>query len=90
MDEEQVENHLQEDLHIKNSGYLDRKHYESHREHVIAGLCLYGDLFAAALGYALKEADLNDSLKIMRYWNHLCEQHAILYKAAEAKQTAIL
>ena len=89
MDLEKIEQELEDDLHIRNSGYLSRSHFEDHRNHVIGGLILFGDLFAMALGYALKEAGLNDSMKIMRYWNNMCEQHAILLKASKAKEEVL-
>lgn len=86
MTDEEQENSLAEENHIKNSGFIDRAHYERHKHEVAHGLMLFGEHFSISLGRALNQANLNDSLKIMRYWNHLCEQHAILFKMKEAKE----
>jgi hypothetical protein len=86
VDDEEIENNLAEENHIRNSGFLDRAHYELHKRYVVGGLGVFGDSFAISLGHTLELADLNDSLKIMRYWNHLCEQHALLFKMKEAKE----
>ena len=88
MDMEQVEKQLEDDVHVKNSGYLNMSHYKRHRKDVIGGLIQFGDHFAMSLGYTLNEANLYDSIKIMRYWNGLCEQHAILQRMSLARLNA--
>jgi hypothetical protein len=88
MDMEAIENSLEEEKHIIESGFLTRSSYSDFRENVIGGLGLYGNRFLVLLGQALKEADTRDSIKIMRYWNQACEQAAMMYRAWKAKESA--
>lgn len=88
MTDEELEISNAEETHIRNSGYIDKAHYERHRADVIDGLILYGDRFAMRLGYALKEANLYDSIKIMRYWAQTCDQMALMNKMLKAKEAA--
>ena len=86
IDDEEIENSLVDANHIRNSGYLDKAHLERHKRDVMLGLWLFGNRFAVCLGHALDAADLYDSIKIMRYWNNLCEQHALLFRMKQAKE----
>jgi hypothetical protein len=88
MDDEEIENKLKDATHLKNSGYMNLQHYEVQKWNVVCGLIKFGNLFAMALGFALFEADLYDSVKIMRYWHQLCEKHALIYKMSQAKEEA--
>jgi hypothetical protein len=88
MDMEHIEIQLEEAQKLQRFGFMSMQHYQEHKEHVIGGLIMYGDMFVMALGYALKEANVEDSLKIMRYWAQTCEQNAILYKMFIAKEKA--
>jgi hypothetical protein len=73
---------------VRKAGFMSYPHYVEHRNHVMNGMIRLGSTFTIALGVALSHAELDDSLKIMRYWNQLCEQHAILYKMMVAKEKA--
>lgn len=88
MDLEHIEIQLEEAKMLQRFGFMSMQHYQEHREHVYSGMIMFGDLFVMALGYALKEADVENSVRIMRYWNQSCEQHAILYKMFLAKEKA--
>ena len=88
MDDEEIEKQFAEDVHIQDCGFMNKLHYEEQRAHVIGGLIKYGDMWAMSLGYALNEANVYDSIKVMRYWRPLCEQHAIMYKMFLAKEKA--
>lgn len=69
-------------------GFMNLKHCEEYRDHVICGLRMFGDLFSKKLGDALDLADLDDSIKIMRYWSQLCENSALMYRMLLAKEKA--
>lgn len=86
MDMEEIENSLEETKMLQRFGFMNMQHYKEHKELVCAGLLEFGDLFAQELSTALYRASIDDSLKILRYWNQLCEQHALLYKMYLAKQ----
>lgn len=85
LDMEQVEIALEEQRILDQAGFMNMDHYIEHKSHVVGGLVTLGSTFSIALGVCLEKADLRNSLKILRYWNHLCEQHAILYKMHLAK-----
>lgn len=85
MDLEDIENDLYESKKLQSLGYMDLNHFCEHRHCVIQGLSRFGDCFAAALGMALNKANVDDSIKIIRYWNHLCETNALMYKMYVAK-----
>jgi hypothetical protein len=87
MDEE-LENLLELEKSIQQAGYVNLRHFEETRYHTYMGLLRFGGSFAKALGEALSHADHNNSKKIMRYWNDLCEQHALIHKMAAAKEKA--
>jgi hypothetical protein len=94
MDMEHIEIQLEEAKNIQRAGFMSMQHYREHKDKVIGGFVMFGDLFTMNLGYALNEANTEDSLKILRYWNQKCEQHAIMYKSflaiekAEKEQTS--
>jgi len=90
MDMEHVEEVLSKERQIKNAGYISIEHYERFRNEVIDGLLYFADPFGRALGWALNEANLDDSLKILRYWNQLCQQTAIVHRMKAAKDAALL
>jgi hypothetical protein len=84
--EEELEIRLEEAAKLQRFGFMNLKHYEEHKEHASTGLIKFGDGFEIALGIALQHAQMDDSLKILRYWNHRCEQYAILHKIYLAKE----
>lgn len=77
------------DRDAKDAGYIDFKHFCEAREEAWKGMITFGDLFTIALGSALKEADYNNSKKIMRYWEPLCSKYSILYKMKIARDKAL-
>lgn len=89
-DMEATENHLEQAKLVQHAGYIDLEHFYDVREKTAAGLLQFGDLFAVSLGRALAVANIDDSLKIMRYWLALCDQHLLLYKMYIAKEKAEL
>lgn len=86
MDLEDIENKFADQEYLRSIGFMDEKHFEEYRNQVTQGLLKFGGNFDVALSVALRAADRNNALKILRYWAHLCEQHAILYRMFEAKQ----
>lgn len=88
VDMEYIEIQLEEAKMLQRFGFMSMQHYQEHREYVYSGMIMFGDHFLMALGYALKEASVGDSIKIMRYWNQTCEQQAIMYKMFLAKEKA--
>jgi hypothetical protein len=88
LDMEKVEIDIEDQKIIQEAGFMNRQHYDEHKSHVVAGLVKLGSTFSIALGHCLDIADLRNSLKILRYWNHLCEQHALFYKMYLAEEEA--
>lgn len=88
MTDEEIENQLEETKNLQRFGFMNMAHYEEHKNHVVKGLIKFGGSFAVNLGKTLFVADKTNSLKILRYWNQECEQHAILYKMYLAKEEA--
>jgi len=88
LDLEAIENELADVTKIKSLGYMDLEHFYEHRHCIGMGLQQFGDLFTTKLGLALMSANLDDSIKITRYWYSLCESNALLYKMFLAKQRA--
>lgn len=88
LDIEQIEIDLEDQKLISEAGFMNMQHYLEHKNAVKQGLITLGSTFSIALGHCLGVADLRNSIKILRYWNHLCEQHAILYKMHVAKESA--
>jgi hypothetical protein len=86
--EEEMEQHIEEQVHIQNTLGLDFNAYEEFKFNATNGLLKFGGSFAQALGTALAVADTKNSTKIMRYWLQECEHHAILFKMFVAKQQA--
>lgn len=84
-DMEKVEEMVENESIITKAGYIDSRHFEEHRSVVAAGMKKYGSEFVRALGKALEIAHRDDALKIMRYWNNMCDTHATLYKMYLAK-----
>ena len=73
---------------VKSQGFMNMGHFKEHKTHVIRGLGYFGDHFAKALATTLFYADLANSMRILSVWSNLCEQHAILWRMAEAKRIA--
>jgi len=88
MDMEKIENDLHELQAVKLLGYMSMDHFEEFKFDATEGLIRFGGSFAEALGRTLAHADHLNARKIMRYWLHECEQHAILYRMFIAKQKA--
>jgi hypothetical protein len=88
MDLEVIEISLEEAHKLQRFGFMSLQHYQEHRDDIINGMMMFGDKFIKSLGSALFHAETDDALRIMRYWNHACEQNAILYKSYMAKQKA--
>lgn len=84
--DEEIESKLEEETIIRAAGYLSKDHYTIYREKVMNGLQLYGDNFEKSLGQTLYWANLNDSLKILRYWEQICSKVYILYQMYLAKE----
>ena len=74
---------------VKSQGYMNMEHFNEHKTHVRKGLQAFGGEFGRSLGLALFYADLQNSMRILSVWRNLCEQHAILWRAAEAKRKAL-
>lgn len=74
---------------VKSQGFMNMEHFVEHKTHVRKGLQAFGDEFARSLGLTLFYADLSNSMRILSLWRNLCEQHAILWRAAEAKRRAL-
>jgi hypothetical protein len=88
VDLEEIENNLEEERSIHDAGYINLNHFRVKKHTTQEGLIMFGGSFARALGTALFYADQQNALKIMRYWNHECEQHRILYEMYQAKLQA--
>ena len=88
MDDEAIEISLQNAKKLQQMGFMDVWHYETFKSHAATGLVKFGDPFQKALGEALMNAFLDDSIKILRYWAQECEQHSLLYKMYLAKEKA--
>jgi hypothetical protein len=86
MNDEQIENQLEDRKKVNDAGFSSLESYLEFRHHATSGLATYGDVFGKALGLALFYADLDNALKITRYWHQLCEQHVILNKISIAQK----
>lgn len=69
-------------------GLLTDEAYEDFKWSAAAGLKKFGGAFAVKLGELLEVADVNNSIKILKLWYSLCEEHVWLYRAFVAKQKA--
>lgn len=78
-DMEKIENDIEPLKLVSDAGFMSMDHYNEHKSHVVSGLVNLGSPFDVALGLALDKADLRNSIKILRYWNHICEQYALFY-----------
>jgi len=89
VDDESIEVELEHLKLVRDAGFMSMSHYDEHKGNVVQGLTTLGSTFSIALGHALAVAELRNSLKILRYWNHLCEQHALLYRMVIAKENSV-
>jgi len=69
-------------------GYNSIDHFIEYKSSVVKGLLQFGGSFASSLGETLHQADLTNSVKILRYWAPECEQHSLLWKMFQAKLKA--
>lgn len=74
---------------VKSQGFMNMEHFIEHKTHVRKGLQAFGGDFGRSLGLTLFYADLANSMRILSVWSNLCEQHAILWRMAEAKRKAL-
>jgi hypothetical protein len=88
LDMEVVEIELEDAHKMQRAGFITLEHYQTFKYNVSNGMLKFGDCFTRPLGEALKHANLDDCLKIMRYWTQLCDQYALLYKMYLAKEAA--
>lgn len=89
MEMEDIENMTAEAWHVTSSlGFLSYDAYSTYKRNAAYGLERFGGSFAKALGIALIHADSNNSVKIISFWRSMCDQHAMLYQAYEAKRKA--
>lgn len=85
---ELIEISLEEAHKLQRAGYMSLQHYQDCKATISQGMLMFGDSFLKSLGQALFHAEVDDSLKILRYWGQVCDQHALLYKMFKAKQDA--
>ncbi len=88
VDMETIEISLEHASKLQRMGFMDIWHYETFKSNAAVGLLKFGDKFLKALGAALMEANMDDSIRILRYWGQECQQHSILYKMYLAKEQA--
>jgi hypothetical protein len=88
-DDEILENELEVNRKLQQLGFMDYWHFAEYKNYAASGLFKYGEGFESALGCALLIADVNDAIKILRYWPQVCEQHSLLYKMYLAKEKAL-
>jgi hypothetical protein len=70
-------------------GFQSLDAYTRFKNDACEGMQRFGGEFARHLGMALFYADIKNSIKLMRMWHSLCEEHAMLYRASVAKQEAM-
>lgn len=85
---EVIEISLEEASKLQRAGFMSLQHYEEYKSCASLGLVMYGDEFQQAIGLALHRSNVDNALKIIRYWNQDCEQHHLLYKMYLAKEKA--
>lgn len=85
---EDIDNQLEVHRIVTALGYMDLKHFQEFRAHAAMGLLNFGDLFARSLGEALRVASTEDSIKIIRYWNAMCEHYVLIYRMYLANEKA--
>lgn len=86
---EEIDNTLEKTKMLQRHGFMNIEHYETTKENTVNGLVEFGNNFSVALGKALDWADVTDSLKILRYWEQLCEQHKLLWQMKLAKEQSV-
>jgi hypothetical protein len=79
-DMEEIENLVADEEIVRKAGYLSYARFLECQSNMAEGMIKFGSDFVRALGKALKIAQRDDALKIMRYWNNCAETHATLYK----------
>ena len=88
IDMEAIENVVSDERKVMQAGYMCYTSFLNRKFEAVEGLIKFGDPFYRSIGRALQYADLNNALKIMRYWRHECDQHALLYQIQQARLKA--
>lgn len=83
---EKIEEEIEDSKRIQEAGFMNLAHMDEYVHHAILGLIEFGDPFEINLGQLLAVSDLNNTLKILRIWQNLCEQHVHLYRIARVKE----
>ena len=76
--DEQTENQLETARKLSQLGYMDESHFREHREKVISGLRMFGGIFEKSLACCLDHGTDDDAIKILRYWQQLCDHASLI------------
>lgn len=81
---------MMEEYHrvVTTLGFITIEAYEDFKYHAVEGLIRFGGSFASNLGRALAHADVPNSIKLIRLFHSLMDEHAMLHKIFIAKRDA--
>ena len=88
VDMEEIEKATENERIVFNAGYLTYERFLEKKMATTQGLIQFGDAFCRALGEALILAERDNAIKLMRYFRHECEQHALIWEIYQAKLKA--
>ena len=87
IDMEELDTKYENDMIVYNAGYSNYERFLEYKYEVAQGLMKYGSLFGRNLGKALHNADRDNALKILRYWENMCYTYSMMFRADEAKES---